>query len=140
MRTQPETPEGTSLDYVERVNRAIDYILCNLDQPLQLEVVARVAFFSPFHFHRVFQSLLGETLNHFVKRLRLERALFILSHGRERSLTDIALECGFASSSDFSRSFKQRYGVPPSAFDVRTFRAHRRDPRRSPLTPPPRVG
>ena len=42
------------------------------------------------------------------------------------SLTDIALVCGFSSSSDFSRSFKQRYGVTPSAFGVNTFRRNRR--------------
>ena len=49
-----------------------------------------------------------------LERLRLERALSMLSHGRPGSLTEIALACGFASASDFSRSFKQRYGKPPS--------------------------
>jgi AraC family transcriptional regulator len=129
LRTDPHSPgeeTDASLDYVKRVNRAIDHILGNLDQPLSLEAVARVACFSPFHFHRVFRSLLGETLKQFVKRLRLERALAMLSHARRRSLTEIALACGFASSSDFSRSFKQRYGVPPSVFDIDTFRAQRR--------------
>lgn len=113
-------------DYVERVNRAIDYVVRHLDGPLRLEQVARAACFSPFHFHRVFRALLGETLNQFVKRQRLERALYLMSHAPGRSLTDIALECGFSSSSDFSRNFKQRFGVPPSAFDLRTFRDGRR--------------
>ena len=129
MRIGPDSPHedrDASLDYVKRVNRAIDHILRNLEQPLSLETVARVACFSPFHFHRVFRLLLGETLKQFVKRLRLERALSMLSHARRRPLTDIALACGFASSSDFSRSFKQRYGVPPSAFDIDTFRDQRR--------------
>lgn len=129
--------QSTTLDYVERVNRAIDYVLQNLDQPLQLETLAGVACFSPFHFHRVFRSLLGETLNQFIKRLRLERALTMLSHSRRRSLTDIALACGFTSSSDFSRSFKQRYGVPPSAFDVDVFRARRREDWQGAITDPP---
>ncbi|MCP4205347.1 MAG: helix-turn-helix domain-containing protein [bacterium] len=80
-----------------------------------------------FIFHRVFRSILGETLGQFVKRLRLERALRMLSHQQHRSLTEIALACGFASSSDFSRSFKQRYGVRPSVFDVSTFRERRRE-------------
>lgn len=115
-----------SSDYVERVNRAIDFILNNLDQSLQLEDLARVACFSPFHFHRIFRALLGETLSDFVKRIRLERALRMLSFSPERTLTEISTTCGFASSSDFSRSFKQRYGVPPSAFDVETFRKQRR--------------
>ncbi len=113
-------------DYVRRVNRAIDYIIEHLDQPLRLEAVARAAHFSPFHFHRVFRSLMGETLQQFIRRVRLERALKMMSHEPQRTLTDVALSCGFASSSDFSRSFKQRYGVAPSALDLESLRdAHR---------------
>ena len=92
------TGDDTSLDYVQRVNRTIDHVLQNLDQPLRLEDVARVACFSPFHFHRVFRALLGETLAQFVKRLRLERALALLSHGKDASLTGIALRCGLENS------------------------------------------
>jgi AraC family transcriptional regulator len=136
LRIDQKTPGDTSLDYVQRVNRAIDFILQNLEQPLKLEVVARAACFSPFHFHRVFSSLLGETLSQFVKRLRLERALSILSHDPQRSLTDVALACGFGSSSDFSRSFRQRYGVPPSAFDIEVFRTQRREDWQAAITDP----
>ncbi len=114
------------MDYVERVNRAIDHIVRNLAQPLRLDEVSEAACFSPFHFHRVFKALLGETLNQFVKRQRLERALYLMSHAPKRSLTDVALDCGFSSSSNFSRSFKQRYGAAPSVFDLDTFRNSRR--------------
>ncbi|MAG56348.1 MAG: AraC family transcriptional regulator [Planctomycetes bacterium] len=131
-----KTPRPASPDYVERVNLAIDHIVGHLDQPLKLADVAAVACFSAFHFHRVFQSLVGETLAQFVKRLRLERALYMLSHDTSRSLTRIALACGFASSSDFSRSFKQRYGVPPSAFDLETFRTQKRMEFQDALTDP----
>lgn len=113
-------------DYIERTNAAIDYIVRHLDRDLKLETIAQVACFSPFHFHRVFQSLLGETLNQFVKRQRLERALYLMSHAPNRSLTEISLECGFSSSSDFSRSFKSRYGIAPSAFDLEHFRTAKR--------------
>ena len=125
MRTVAENPQAP-VDYVERVNRAIDHVVRHLDGDLQLEEVARAACFSPFHFHRVFKSLVGETLAEFVKRQRLERALFLMSHAPRRSLTEVALECGFSSSSEFSRSFKQRFGAPPSAFDVASFRDARR--------------
>lgn len=75
---------------------------------------------------------MGETLNAFIKRVRLERAVSLLAQVDERGrtrmrLTDIALACGFTSSSDFSRSFKQQYGVPPRAFDGRSFREQRRE-------------
>jgi AraC family transcriptional regulator len=132
LRNKREKSGANSLDYVGRVNRAIDFVLQNLDQSLQLEVVAKAAGFSPFHFHRVFRSVVGESLHEFVKRVRLERALVLLSRQnwktrRRPSLTDIALACGFDSSSDFSRSFKQRYGVPASRFDVESFRLKRRE-------------
>ena len=119
--------DAVRIDYVERVNRAIDHIVANLAEPLSLEDVSEAACFSPFHFHRVFKSFLGETLNHFVKRLRLERALYLMSHAPNRSLTDVALNCGFSSSSDFSRSFKQCYDTAPSLFDLETFRNSRRE-------------
>lgn len=126
MRIDADSSSRTAIDYVARVNRAIDYIVANVDQPLKLSDVARVACFSSFHFHRVFRSILGETLNQFVLRIRLERALRMLSHEPKSTLTRVALACGFASSSDFSRSFKRRYGVAPSAFAVEEFRQHRR--------------
>ena len=111
LRTDEEIDRAVPVDYVERVNRAIDHIVRNLAQPLSLEEVSEAACFAPFHFHRVFNALLGETLNQFVKRQRLERALYLISHAPNRSLTDVAMDCGFSSSSDFSRSFKRRYGA-----------------------------
>lgn len=130
-----DSPDLANLDYVNRVNRAIDHITRNLAEPLLLEDVARVACFSPFHFHRIFRALVGATVHAFVKRVRLERALYLISHHEGPSLTDIALRCGFSSSSDFSRAFRGQYGVPPSVFDVEEFRRARRDRMQDALAP-----
>ena len=130
-----DSANAAQLDYVARVNRAIDYITAHLDQPLRLEEIARAACFSPYHFHRIFRALIGETLASFVKRVRLERALYLLSHRKGARLTDVALACGFASSSDFSRSFRAHYGVPPSEFDLEGFRLSRREALQESLTP-----
>lgn len=119
-------PDLANPDYLGRVNRAIDHVTGHLSEPLRLEDVARVAAFSPFHFHRIFKAIVGETLHEFVKRLRLEHAIQVMSHQDRRSLTEVALACGFTSSSDFSRSFRQQFGVPPRAFDVATWRRTRR--------------
>lgn len=124
---KPQEIRDHPADYIERVNHAIDHIVTNLARPLSLDQVAKAARFSPFHFHRIFKAHLGETLNQFVKRQRLERALYLMSHAPRRSLTDVALDCGFATSSDFSRSFKQHYGVAPRAFDLKHFRDVRRE-------------
>jgi len=125
---------------VGRINRAIDFVLQHLDQPLKLESVAKVAGFPPFHFHRSFRLMVGESLNEFVKRVRLERALVLMTRQnwatrRRPTLTDIALACGFGSSSDFSRCFKERYGVAASRFDVDAFRLKRREERDRAIAP-----
>lgn len=121
----PRDPVACASD-LQRVNRAVDHILRELAQPLSLQAVAAVAGLSPFHFHRVFKAVLGETLKQFVRRQRLERALHQMSHAQPRSLTALALDCGFGSSSAFSRSFRQHFGVPPSAFELLSWRQQRR--------------
>ena len=129
-------PNLANLDYVGRINRAVDYVTRNLSEPLPLEEVAKAACFSPYHFHRIFHGLMGETLAAFVKRIRLERAVYLLSHREGARLTDIALACGFSSSSDFSRSFRAQYGVPPSVFDAEAFRRPRREEMLASVAPP----
>ena len=124
LRTQTKTRASTPLAYVERVNLAIDYVMSHLEEPLRLDRVAKAAYLSPFHFHKVFRVMVGETLADFVKRHRLEKALTVMAlAARKRSLTQIALESGFASSSDFSRCFRQRFGVPPGVFDIDRWRS-----------------
>jgi AraC family transcriptional regulator len=127
LRTSQETRSDTTATYIERVNLAIDHVVNHLHEPLRLRDLARAARLSPFHFHRVFQALVGATPAEFVKRLRLEMALGLMARPRAPALTSIALLCGFSSSSDFSRCFKQRFGVPPSAFDIKAWRRIRGD-------------
>ncbi|MEZ6042973.1 MAG: AraC family transcriptional regulator [Planctomycetaceae bacterium] len=115
--------DQTKAGYIERINRVLDAIHSDLTQPLRLQDLAVLADLSPFHFHRVFQAMIGETPADFIKRLRLERSLYLMSYGKQKSLTSIALDCGFSCSSDFTRSFKQRYGVAPSKFDLQTWQS-----------------
>ena len=61
-------------EYIFRVNRVIDYIETNIDKDLSLEDLARIANFSQFHFHRIFRAIVGETLNRFIQRMRVEKA------------------------------------------------------------------
>ncbi|MEZ4382912.1 MAG: AraC family transcriptional regulator [Nannocystaceae bacterium] len=98
-------------EYAARVNRVLDHIEANLDRRLSLAELAEVASFSPYHFHRIFSALVGETLGQFVQRLRLERAAAALLGDRERSVTAVALDCGFSSPSTFARAFKEAFGV-----------------------------
>ncbi len=120
-------PNLANLSYVDRVNRAIDFMIEHMGEPLKLEDIARAACFSPYHFHRIFTAIAKETPHAFLKRARLDRAVFLLSNRSDVSLTEIALACGFSSSSDFSRSFRAHFGVAPRLFDVDRARSSRRE-------------
>lgn len=109
------------------MNRAIDHVLADPAAPLRLADLAKAAHLSPFHFHRVFQAVTGETPADFVKRLRLERALARMALPGRAPLSRVALDCGFASPSDFTRSFRQRFGVAPSRFDLAGWQAANRE-------------
>lgn len=106
---------NAGLEYTKRINRVIDYLRDNLDKPLKLEELAKVACFSEFHFHRVFRAVTGETVNGFTNRLRLEKAARLLKRTRQ-SATDIAFECGFSSSAAFSRSFNNTFNTSPTQY------------------------
>ena len=111
-------PASTSIPqrdaYVARINRVVDYINTHLADPLDLHALARVAHFSPWHFHRVFQSLTGETLADCVRRHRLEAAARRLLLQPSQPALQVALEMGFASAEVFSRGFRAHFGVSPT--------------------------
>jgi len=111
MRNGRSTPVET---YEQRLNGVIDYIEANFDGNLPLERLSDVACFSPFHFHRLFRAYVGETPHVFVRRLRLQKALLVMERRPHKNLAEVALECGFSQSSDFSRAFREVYGYPPS--------------------------
>jgi len=103
-------------EYVGRVNRVLNYIRENLAGDLSLETLARVANFSPYHFHRVFKSIAGETLHEYVRRFRAQRAAAQLIHNPTLSISEIGVGCGYASPSAFAREFRTHFGVSASAF------------------------
>lgn len=115
IQSVPSEKIQANSEYTQRINRVIDYLRGNLDRQMKLEELARVACFSEFHFHRIFGAVSGETLNSFTNRLRLEKAARLLRY-TDRSLTDIALACGFSSSATFSRAFRSGYDTSPTQF------------------------
>src|SRR5271167_2939250 len=111
----PSAKSPANSEYAQRINRVIDYLRGNLDRQVKLKELARVACLSEFHFHRIFGAVSGETLNNFTNRLRLEKAARLLRYS-DQSITDIALDCGFSSSSTFSRAFQKAYSIAPIQF------------------------
>lgn len=101
-------------EYQARINRVIDHIGAHLAEELELPALAKVANFSPYHFHRLFGALVGETLGQFIARLRAERAATQLRANPAKSITEVAFDCGFSSSATFARAFRAAFGLTPT--------------------------
>lgn len=104
----------TLADYKHRLQKVLNHIGAHLDEPLSLDALARMACFSPYHFHRVFTGMMGEPLQEYIRRLKLERAALLLAQGT--AVTETALDAGYESHEAFTRAFKAAFGLPPSAY------------------------
>lgn len=105
-------PETRSY-YADLVHEAIEFIAHHLDVALDLPTLAAGSGLSPFHFHRVFHGMVGETPLELVRRLRMERAASRLAT-TDIGVTQIAFEAGYETHEAFSRAFKSFYGASPS--------------------------
>ncbi|NUW70835.1 AraC family transcriptional regulator [Vibrio coralliilyticus] len=103
------------VDYKKRLTPVIRYLEKHFNQPLNLPEVAALANLSPYHFHRTFKAVQGETLADYIRRLRLAAAADDLFKSKQPIL-NIALEYGFSSSQSLAKAFKQHYGVTPTEF------------------------
>ena len=110
------THQDSRSEYVARMHRVLEHIDRELDQPLELETLARVANFSPFHFHRLFTAWMGETLGDYMRRRRLELAAQRLVAQPRLAVLEVALSVGFGSTEAFARAFKTRFGSTPTGW------------------------
>lgn len=114
-RTQESQGRQASLEaYRARLGRALAYVQDNLGGELSLDAAAERACFSKYHFHRIFSAAMGESFADYVRRLRLERAANLLEQHPGRTVTEVAFDSGFSSSSLLSRLFAEHFGSPPS--------------------------
>ena len=102
-------------NYEDRLNRVTAYIYEHLDENLDLQMLADVAAMSPFHWHRVYHAIRGETIVDAVKRLRLQRAAVDLAQSPMR-IEDVAVRAGYSGVPAFSRAFGEAYGLPPAKY------------------------
>ena len=105
----------TEQSYKQRMLKVLVHIQGHLDEALFLEDLAAIAHFSPYHFHRVFQGMVGETLMAHVRRLRLERAAGRLKSG-DQPVTRIAFDAGYETHEAFTRAFRAMFDQPPTTF------------------------
>ncbi|MBK9081209.1 MAG: AraC family transcriptional regulator [Rhizobiales bacterium] len=108
-------PSSRAAAYARRVERAVAALHADLDRPWRLDDLAAVACFSPYHFHRVYRAMMGETPDETRRRLLLHRAAGELIHSA-RDVAAIARRAGYGSAAAFSRAFSASYGRPPAAY------------------------
>lgn len=106
-----EHPITASMD----INRAVEYIYSCYSDRIAVEELAQKAGLSPSHFSRVFKKELNQSPAEYILNTRLDFAKRML-RGGDKTLTDIALDCGFGSSSYFSQCFSKAFSISPSAF------------------------
>lgn len=111
----PALRTSTRLELYRRVLRGRDFLLSSLSEPICLKEMAGAACLSPFHFHRSFTRVFGETPHRYLTRERLQRAAKLLRQ-TDSSVTEVCLASGFESVASFSDLFRRHYGVPPTKF------------------------
>lgn len=102
--------------YISKVNIVQDYIEQHIGEYLTIGKLSSIVNFSPFYFHRLFKFITQESLYSHIKRLRLEKAMFLLNSGLDQSITEIAISVGFSNLASFAKAFKKAYGVSASEF------------------------
>lgn len=102
-------------DYQKRILHVLVHIQNHLDGDLPLDELAAISHFSPFHFHRIFRGLVGESVKEHVRRLRLERAAHRLRFTGQ-PVTEIAFDAGYQTHESFTRAFGAMFGEPPVEF------------------------
>jgi len=105
------TPGSVVDDTIERLCRG----LSPAQGPQTVDAMARTACFSPRQFHRLTLQATGETPGAYQRRVRLDRAAWLLLTSRA-TILDIALETGWESHETFARAFRARFQAAPSAF------------------------
>jgi AraC family transcriptional regulator len=101
--------------YTEKLNIIVEYIHNNLDKKIDINELARLSNFSPFHFHRIVKALLSESIGSYIIRTRLEQAAKMISYSSS-SIEEIAYSVGYEAPSSLSKQFKNHFGISPSEY------------------------
>ncbi len=106
----------TTAQQTSRINNALYEIHRDISAPHSAKKLARIAAYSEQHFHRVFKAVVGETVNNYIRRTRLEHAANQLMFDDQSSVLEIAEKCGFNSLSSFIKVFSASFNVTPGVW------------------------
>ncbi|RXJ87777.1 GyrI-like domain-containing protein [Arcobacter sp. CECT 8985] len=105
---------STKDDYVQSICRVILYIEQNYNSELTLDILSKHASFSKYHFHRIFKSIVGESMGEYIRRVRLQSTT--LQFKTNQKITQIAMNSGYETNASFSKAFKKHFGITPKEF------------------------
>lgn len=103
------------VDYEAMVRSIVIDLQQRLDDPPDFRQLAAEVYLSPYHFHRIFRALTGESPAELVRRLRMERAAWQVRH-TDRPITEIAFAASYATHESFTKAFTASFGMAPSVF------------------------
>ncbi|MFZ6872008.1 AraC family transcriptional regulator [Undibacterium sp. Di27W] len=103
------------ISYERRLSRVTNYLHTHLDEDLDLNKLADIACMSPYHWHRIYRAIHGESVVATVKRLRLQRAATLLARS-DMTIDKIAEFSGYPNLQSFTRIFASVYGQPPARY------------------------
>lgn len=103
-----------SMDYIDLIQKTIDYIDDNITKKITVEELANMSGFSTYHYYRIFHSFIGMPVMEYVTRRKLQYSIFHLSHGEK--ILDIALNYGFETHAGFTKAFKKCFGYSPNYY------------------------
>jgi AraC-like DNA-binding protein len=113
LQTIPGLKAATKKDLYRRLERGKEYVDNCFMHPLTIDIIAREACMSEYHFFRLFKSVFGLSPNQYLIRKRLEHGRNMLAQDRY-SVSAAAIESGFSDIHTFSKAFKKQFGMPPS--------------------------
>lgn len=102
-------------DFYQRMYRSKEFIDDCYSAPIDLNAIAKEAFFSPYHFLRLFKKVYNKTPHQYLTQRRLDKAKELLKK-TDTSITEVCFDVGFESLGSFSSLFTKHVGMPPVEF------------------------
>lgn len=101
------------MDWIERLNRSLDYIEENLDKEISIQKASEIACCSVYHYQRLFSFIANISLGEYIRRRRLTLAAYDLQNNDNTVIT-VGLKYGYNSPTAFTRAFANMHGITPS--------------------------
>jgi AraC family transcriptional regulator len=108
-------PDNIKQYHLPTIEQAQGYLLQHFREDISLQQVAAYCHVSPFHFSRLFKTILQVSPHQYLLGIRLHEAKRLLDES-DKPVSDVAFDCGFNSPEHFATAYRKHYGVSPSDY------------------------